>query len=423
MLIIIGVVLAGLLTKEIVTTIIEVNKTELLANEDVNNKENGTENTGNGETESAGKDQNENSTNSVNGEDGEEQNEADLQTSRSMNGDLGYISSIDTKEVKTGTGPFDKDDEPGNDSSEDNDVVRSFDQITWTYQLNFSLKEPDSGTSLKGGVIQITASLPEELANIVEWDIESMKWLSNGNLSEDGISLSGEYSMSEEIVTIPGNQEVIFVLKVKNAVNGTKIQPSFTFMLEGNEEEEKKEVTAPKEITVSATGRYNIQLHRNTELEDKTTVDYGEGEVTGRMYGYGFAIQLYNNEYSEEENPYSKGLKGIEYPKGEINFDIELKLEKTEQGSEIVEDITKEITPILWNYRENIRDSSDLTGNIDGREMYMNNSNSLYVTYDVYFPNGVDNGDRSWSVYNSGDIKIEQDGSILHVTVNNYDLV
>ena len=40
MLIIIGVILAGLLTKEIVTTIIEVNKTELLANEDVNNRVN-----------------------------------------------------------------------------------------------------------------------------------------------------------------------------------------------------------------------------------------------------------------------------------------------------------------------------------------------------------------------------------------------
>ena len=59
------------------------------------------------------------------------------------------ISSAVVTQVKTGTGPFDKDDEPGNDSSEDNDVVRSFDQITWTYQLNFSLKEPDSGTSLK----------------------------------------------------------------------------------------------------------------------------------------------------------------------------------------------------------------------------------------------------------------------------------
>ena len=146
MLIIIGVVLAGLLTKEIVTTIAEVNKTELLANEDVNNGENGTENTGNGETENAEKDQNENLTNSVNGE---EQNEADLQTARSINGDLGYISSIDTKEVKTGTGPFDKDDKPGNDSSENNDIVRSFDQLTWTYNLTFKLKDADSGTSLK----------------------------------------------------------------------------------------------------------------------------------------------------------------------------------------------------------------------------------------------------------------------------------
>ena len=428
MLIIIGVVLTGLLTKEIVTTIIEVNKTELLANEDVNNKENGTENTGNGETESAGKDQNENSTNSVNGEDGEEQNEADLQTSRSMNGDLGYISSIDTKEVKTGTGPFDKDDEPGNDSTENNDIVRSFDQITWTYQLNFSLKEPDSGTSLKGGVIQITASLPEELANIVEWDIESMKWLSNGNLSEDGISLSGEYSMSEEIVTIPGNQEVIFVLKVKNAENGTKIQPSFTFMLEGNEENEKKEVTSPKEITVSATGRYNIQLHDNTGyLSNKATVDYGEGEVTGRMYGYGFTVQLYNNEYSEEENPYSKGLKGIEYPKGEISFDINLKLERSEFGSSELKDITEEATPILWNYRVNNWDSSDKSGNIENREMYSNGH--VYSVYAGSLPlgkyYGKDNSgyeESDYSVYNSGDIKIEQEGDVLHVKINNYEL-
>ena len=143
MLIIIGVVLTGLLTKEIVTTIIEVNKTELLANEDINN---GTENIENGETQNVGKGENDNPTNSLNGE---EQNEADLQTARSINGDLGYISSIDTKEVKTGTGPFDENDEPGNDSSENNDIVRSFDQITWTYNLTFKLKDADSGTSLK----------------------------------------------------------------------------------------------------------------------------------------------------------------------------------------------------------------------------------------------------------------------------------
>ena len=255
-----------------------------------------------------------------------------------------------------------------------------------------------------------------------------MKWLSNANLSEDGISLSGEYSMNEEEVTIPGNQDVIFVLKVKNAINGTKIQPRFTFMLEGNEEEEKKEVTAPKEITVSATGRYNIQLHDHTGyLSNKTTVDYGEGEVTGRMYGYGFTVQLYNNEYSEEENPYSKGLKGIEYPKGEISFDINLKLKRSEFGSSELEDITEEATPILWNYRINNWDTNDLSGNIENREMYFSGNSS--TIYDLNLPlgkyYGKDNSgyeESDYSVYNSGDIKIEQDGAVLHVTINNYEL-
>ena len=86
MLIIIGVVLAGLLTKEIVTTIVEVNKTELLANEE----------------------------------------EIDIHDLKEVNGDLGCITSAEAK-VKTGVGPFDENDEPGNDSSENNNIVRSFD--------------------------------------------------------------------------------------------------------------------------------------------------------------------------------------------------------------------------------------------------------------------------------------------------------
>ena len=388
LLIIIGVIIAGILTKEIVTTIIETNQREILANEEETITE----------------------TNAQNSE---------IRTLAEKNGDLGYIHTADLKEVKTGTGPFDENDEPGNDSSEDNDIVRSFDQITWTYQLNFALKNPEEEASLTGGVIKITADLPEELAEIVEWDIESMKWLSNSTISENGIQLTGEYSMNEEQITIPGNQDVIFVLKVKNAVNGTKIKPTFTFILEGNEESEKKEVEAEKEITVSATGRYNIQLHRNTFLADKTTVDYGEGEVTGRMYGYGFAVQLYNNTYSEEENPYAKGIKGIEYPQGEISFDIDLKLERTKINSEIIEDVTNEITPIIWNYRANNSTTTDLSGNIEERDMYYKDNNG--TIHDGLLPKGIDTGDRSMSVYNSGDIKIEQEGATLHVTINNYE--
>lgn len=64
-----------------------------------------------------------------------------------VNGDKGYVSSAQIIQTKTGVGPWDADDEPGNDSSEDNNIVRSFDQVTWTVDLTMALK---SGVSESG---------------------------------------------------------------------------------------------------------------------------------------------------------------------------------------------------------------------------------------------------------------------------------
>ena len=44
-------------------------------------------------------------------------------------GQNAIISEAVIIERQTGTGPFDSDDIPGNDSTEDNDIVRSFDQV------------------------------------------------------------------------------------------------------------------------------------------------------------------------------------------------------------------------------------------------------------------------------------------------------
>ena len=371
-LILIGAILFGILTKEIVTTIIEANQTELLANEE----------------------------------------EIDIQDLKEVNGDLGYITSAEEK-VKTGVGPFDDNDDPGNDSSEENNIVRSFDQLTWTYELTFGLKPGTTETSLKGGVIEVEAKLPESLTNLVEWDLGSMLWIEDANLSSDGMNLTGNYIMSDDEITIPGKTNVVFVLQVKNATQGTEIQPTFKFKLAGNEENEVITKTAG-EVIVSSTGKYNIQLHSNTgSLSDKTTVDYGQSEKTGRMYGYGFTVQLYNDNES-------KGIKGLEYPEGEISFDINLKLERTEFGSSNREDITAKATPILWNYRVNSWNKTDISGNIEDRDMYYV-SGADRKLYDSGLPLGIDTGERYYSTYNSGDIKIEQIGSTLHVTINNYD--
>ena len=68
-----------------------------------------------------------------------------------------------------------------------------------------------------------------------------------------------------------------------------------------------------------------------------------------------------------------------------------------------------------------------MSGNIENREIYA--SGYSYSVYDSGLPlgkyYGKDNSgyeESDYSVYNSGDIKIEQDGAILHVTINNYEL-
>lgn len=232
---------------------------------------------------------------------GTEGGKEELNAGAIINGDKGYISSAQIIQAKTGTGPWDANDEPGNDSSEDNNIVRSFDQITWTIDLTISADK----------------------------------------------------------------------------------------------------------VIVSAKGKYNIQLNRNDELANRTTVDYGEGATNGRMYGYSFAVQLYN-EYD------SKGLKGIEYPKGEISFDINLKLERTKFESQELEDITNECTPNLWQYGLNNWDSN--YGNIPNRK-YLEGSS--YHKYDNDMSLGKFK-DYDYTTYNSGDISIIQEGENLKVKIKDY---
>ena len=139
-----------------------------------------------------------------------------------VNGDKGYISSAQIIQTKTGTGPWDTNDEPGNDSSEDNNIVRSFDQVTWTIDLTMALKNGVADTGLTGGVINVEVCLPEACANMMSWELDSMKWIENGNVSNDGRILTGQYSMSK---TISLSLMILWILILDNIVCPKLRQP------------------------------------------------------------------------------------------------------------------------------------------------------------------------------------------------------
>lgn len=50
-----------------------------------------------------------------------------------------YVSSAEFTSIVDGTESFDADDEPGNDSSPSNNIVRSFDKITYNVDLTMAL--------------------------------------------------------------------------------------------------------------------------------------------------------------------------------------------------------------------------------------------------------------------------------------------
>ena len=333
-------------------------------------------------------------------------NEGNFDAEGIVNGDKGYISSAQIIQTKTGTGPFDENNDPGNDSSEDNNIVRSFDQVTWTIDLTMALKTGIAETGLKGGIINVEATLPEACANVMKWDLSSMNWIINGKVSDDGRALTGQYNLSETETTIPGKQTLVFVLQVYGAGNGTEIIPTFTFGLEGNNEQDKVIIDSEK-ITVSAVGKYNVKLARNTFNKRALDLNYNGESIDGRVYGYTFILQLYNDNSS-------KGLKGLEYPKGDITFDIDLTMQRSEFGTTELEDITDKANMLLWNYKVSYGKEV-----IPDRSMDFGLGDSLENT--TVAPFGVLNSDRTRCVYNSGNIVMKQDGNKLNVTVNNYD--
>ena len=324
------------------------------------------------------------------------------------------ITSATITQRKTGTGPWDDNDEAGNDSSEDNNIVRSFDQVTYTIESTMALKDTAIVQNFKGGIIKIEAVLPDECKDVMSWDLDSMGWTEgSGVVSDNGMKLTAEYRMGQNDVTIPGKQNIVLVLAVQGATNNTEIIPDIELWLEGNDEIDKVQVTNVQTVKVSAAPNYNVALSNNIVL--KKEIEYKDGNETkkGRLYGYGINYQLYNNQSD-------KGLKGIEYPAGDINLDVEMTLTKTNmKDTSDVQDITSTTTPFLYNYKLNYYDTN--TGILPDRDMNV----TWHAAHEWRIPaakrgSTTDKELLDRYCYDSGDVSMSQSNNIISVNVKNY---
>lgn len=95
--------------------------------------------------------------------------------------DQAIITSLSIQSTVTGTPGWDGDDTPGNDSSGSNDIVRSFDQVSYTPKFNLRLQNEAEEKSIYyvAGDIYLRFTLPNVELKEVNFDLESMPWLVN----------------------------------------------------------------------------------------------------------------------------------------------------------------------------------------------------------------------------------------------------
>lgn len=279
---------------------------------------------------------------------------------------LCYVLAYDINKIIDGTAPFDSDDTAGNDSSNENGIVRSFDTINYTLKYTTAIKDAET-QGIDSTNVMIDFLLPCSPVK-AEFNTDTMTWLLDKQVIytyEDG-STSTSYDMSKNIVsqrltgrrllvnseagnTVPGTGTLAIGVNVNAAVTGDVISPEFTIWMEGNSEDEKKTLTAS--TVVSAAPKYDIVIRRNASanllgyynLDDRTARTDKEKDTDkyGRLQTYAIGIAVQNDSSQ-------KGMKGVEYPDGSgITFD--LRMSEVLNGQDVSNQ--ESYKPLFWDYK------------------------------------------------------------------------
>ncbi len=311
-------------------------------------------------------------------------------------GEKATVVTATLTETKTGTFPFDNDNEPGNDANETNDVVRTLDWVTWSINAAMEIKQGVEETEIKTGYIKVEATLPKNCANKVRWDTDFMAWAEESVLSEDKLEYTGYYSLGENAISIPGSQIIEMYAKVLYAENGFKFKPEIKVSIVGNQEGEAKQVENLRDITVSAKGNYDIRIN----LENQN-IPIMQNDEEVRLNSFSFAFAL------KGDSP-EKGLKGIESPAGDLKFDIDY--------SVLCGDMDRFETASLYNYKYNIN-TEDTLGNPNNTVKNLGVSSWRQIPWSKHDPSNSFNEEDRRVVYQNGKLLMEDNPETHTISV------
>lgn len=284
--------------------------------------------------------------------------------------DSAAVSRLRLTDRITGTAPFDKDNERGDDKDEANDIVRSYDTVTYDYEYTLT---PDSTMDYyRRTRVGFRFELPYS-QDKVTFDAEKMGWVDhtpgyepklttetiNGTVTQVYTCYRLLEPTSQSPTVNPGTGSIGLSVAVKAAPHGyrfhptVKAWPAWDASNPTNTGTHKWAEDTPKDVTVSAKLNLNVRMVNYGNV-DRGVFDFSSGAANapnrteGKVTGLGLGVALVTEIRWPDR---TKGLKGLEAPSGRITYRLRLSnqySDDTKTGTK--HPMERRWQPLLYDY-------------------------------------------------------------------------
>lgn len=284
--------------------------------------------------------------------------------------DSAAVSRLRLTDRITGTAPFDKDNERGDDKDEANDIVRSYDTVTYDYEYTLT---PDSTMDYyRRTRVGFRFELPYP-QDRVTFDAEKMGWVDHTPGYEPKLTtetIDGTVTQvytcyrlleptSQSPTVNPGTGSIGLSVAVKGAPHGYRFHPTVKAWTAWdasnptNTGTHKRAEDTPADVTVSAKLTLNVRMVDYGNV-DRGVFDFSSGAANapnrteGKVTGLGLGVALVTEMRWPDR---TKGLKGLEAPSGRITYKIHLSnqySDDTKTGTK--HPMERRWQPLLYDY-------------------------------------------------------------------------
>lgn len=284
--------------------------------------------------------------------------------------DSAAVSRLRLTDRITGTAPFDRDNERGDDKDETNGIVRSYDTVTYDYEYTLT---PDSTMDYyRRTRVGFRFELPYP-KDKVTFDAEKMGWVDHTPGYEPKLTtetIDGTVTQvytcyrlleptSQSPTVNPGTGSIGLSVAVKGAPHGyrfhptVKAWPAWDASNPTNTGTHKRAEDTPADVTVSAKLNLNVRMVDYGNV-DRGVFDFSSGAANapnrteGKVTGLGLGVALVTELRWPDR---TKGLKGLEAPSGRITYRLHLSnqySDDTKTGTK--HQMERRWQPLLYDY-------------------------------------------------------------------------